>query len=387
MNAQRQFVLGIFFVVALSILAFYTLFLTDFSLFGEPIQVTADFPDAHWLREGDPVLVAGTRIGRVKQITFRDGAAAEERIRVVMNLDQPLEILEGYRITIEESTFLGGRNVYIDPGPAGGVPVALAAGEAYRGSVSTNPLAALQDIGKLVADNSDSLTSFLANLDAIAGAIRNGDGLAHRLIFDRQLGEDVQAAGASLRQTTADLQLLVADIKDTVDAVRRGEGSLGKLLTDDSLHENASVALETLSSTASSLQTIVEGVREGRGIAGALFKDDDPLEADLRSLVGDLALLAAGLERGEGLLGTLLKDPELAAKLDGVLTDFGAASADLRRVAERLSAGEGSLGALLTERDLYDELRVAVKLLTRSLEDYREAAPVGAFTSALFGAF
>ena len=34
------------------------------------------------------------------------------------------------------------------------------------------------------------------------------------------------------------------------------------------------------------------------------------------------------------------------------------------------------------ERELYDEALTSLKLLTRSLEDYREAAPVSAFTSA-----
>ena len=41
----------------------------------------------------------------------------------------------------------------------------------------------------------------------------------------------------------------------------------------------------------------------------------------------------------------------------------------------------------MNDRELYDEALVAVKLLTRSLEDYREAAPVSAFTGVLFGAF
>ena len=65
MNTKRQFLLGIFFLAALSVLAFYTLFLTDFTLFSQPERETVYFPSAHGLREGDPVLVAGLRVGRV----------------------------------------------------------------------------------------------------------------------------------------------------------------------------------------------------------------------------------------------------------------------------------------------------------------------------------
>ena len=101
MNAKRQLVLGVFFVVALSILAFYTLFLTDFSLFKEPIKMTADFHNANALRAGDPVLVAGKRIGRVKAIVYRPEAERDRRIRVEMHLDDAVELNEGYEIAIE----------------------------------------------------------------------------------------------------------------------------------------------------------------------------------------------------------------------------------------------------------------------------------------------
>jgi len=50
-------------------------------------------------------------------------------------------------------------------------------------------------------------------------------------------------------------------------------------------------------------------------------------------------------------------------------------------------AGQGTLGKLFADEKLYDQLSLAVALLTRSLEDYREAAPITAFTSVLFAAW
>ena len=58
MKKQRQLLLGIFFAVALSVLAAYTLFLTDVHFFTEPTREVVYFPEAYGLREGDPVQVS-----------------------------------------------------------------------------------------------------------------------------------------------------------------------------------------------------------------------------------------------------------------------------------------------------------------------------------------
>ncbi|MEM7310665.1 MAG: MlaD family protein [Planctomycetota bacterium] len=379
MNAQRQFILGIFFVVALSTLAFYTLFLTDFTLFGEPIEMVADFPEAHQLREGDPVLVAGTRFGRVKDIEYRPDAPVESRIRVTMHLDAQLEMLSGYAIAIEESTFLGGRNIDIDPGPAGGPPVELSAGGTFAGSVRRNPIAALEEVGDLISSNSGSVTSFLTNLDQLLKDVRQGDGLVNRLIYDETLAADVSSTATDLRATASDLRGMMANISDIIAAVQAGEGTVGKLLNDPALYDN-------LLETVGSLQAVAADLEAGKGVLGSLLSEDDPLAAELRSIVSNLAGVTAGLESGEGLLGQLLKNPQLAQQASAILTDFSAASADLRAVAKNLQSTEGTVGLLLNDREMYDEALTALKLLTRSLEDYREAAPVSAFTTAIFGA-
>ena len=65
MANQRQLALGAFFVIVLTLLGVYTLFLTDFSLFKERHSMVVHFPQANGLRQGDTVLVAGIRAGRV----------------------------------------------------------------------------------------------------------------------------------------------------------------------------------------------------------------------------------------------------------------------------------------------------------------------------------
>jgi phospholipid/cholesterol/gamma-HCH transport system substrate-binding protein len=378
MNAQRQFALGVFFVVALSILAFYTLFLTDFSLFKEPIKMTADFPDANALRTGDPVLVAGKRIGRVKTILYRPAAESRRRIRVLMHLDEPIELGVGYVIAIEDSTFLGGHDIDIDPGPFGAPPAQPDGEGIYLGIVRKSPLAALEIVGNLVSENAGSVTSILKSLESATAALNSGPGIANRLLYDEQLAADATAAVGDLRVASRDLRDTIADAREIAALIRAGEGTLGKLLADDTLYRQA---LETVES----LHTVALDLEAGKGVVGTLLHDD-AVALQVRTIVDDIAGVTRGLANGEGLLGKALKDPALAEQLKTLVESFAGAGADVREIAAKLRSGEGTLGKLLNDPELYDEALTALKVLVRSLEDYRESAPVSAFTSAVLGA-
>ena len=65
MSNRRQLALGAFFVVVLAVLSYYTLFLTDVPWFKDRHELLVHFEQAGGLRQGDIVLVAGIRKGRV----------------------------------------------------------------------------------------------------------------------------------------------------------------------------------------------------------------------------------------------------------------------------------------------------------------------------------
>ena len=96
MNNKSQLLLGAFFVVVLGILGYYTLFLTEFSLFREQHELVVHFPDADGLREGDGVLVAGMRRGRVATLTFDPAADLERRITVALKMDERVALRDGF---------------------------------------------------------------------------------------------------------------------------------------------------------------------------------------------------------------------------------------------------------------------------------------------------
>ena len=49
--------------------------------------------------------------------------------------------------------------------------------------------------------------------------------------------------------------------------------------------------------------------------------------------------------------------------------------------------GQGSIGRLVMDDEVYQQVKSALLIVQRALEEYREAAPVTAFTTVFFGAF
>ena len=109
-------------------------------------------------------------------------------------------------------------------------------------------------------------------------------------------------------------------------------------------------------------------------------------EGNLGKLVYDSAAIDhitsifAKVDSGEGDLGALVNRTEVYDNLSAIADDLASVSANLR-------AGRGTVGKPLSDDQLYVDLQRAVELVIKSLEEYREAAPVTTFTSVLFGAF
>jgi phospholipid/cholesterol/gamma-HCH transport system substrate-binding protein len=372
MNSQRQLLLGAFFIVALTILAFYTLFLTDFYLFTKPITMTVYFPEANNLREGDPVQLLGARIGRVKEVTPNVTAETKKRIRTVLSLDREVELLEDASISIRETSLLGGRNVFIDPGAFGGPVMQPLADGAFYGEVYKNPIASLGDIGTLLNENREKIGGIVTNVEALTADLRAGKGLLGRLIEDERLAGETDALVTSAKE-------LAGNLRDASEQLKRGEGVLGALIYDSTMKQR-------LGDTLDNIQQLSADLKGEHGVLGALIYDS-ALKQRIVDGVDAFVSFVGKLDQGEGALPWLMTDKEFKGEVQTLISDLGAAAADVRTILADARAGKGTIGKLLTEDVLYADVRKAFGVLTRSLEDYREAAPITAFTSVLFAAF
>jgi len=373
---QRQLLLGVFFIAALSILAYYTLFLTDSHLFSEPILMTVYFEEANNLREGDQVQLLGAKIGRVKEVAPNITAEKARRIRTVLSLQREVELLDDSVISIQETSLLGGRNVMIDPGTFGGPRRTPLEDGGYLGIVQKNPIAAFGDFGaelsKLVAENRESIKGALANLTVITDDLRNGRGLLGKLVHDEQFVADARAV-------LADARAFMANASEASAQLKSGQGLVGSLLYDAD-------AKQKFTDTLDNLRKLSADLNGQDGVLGALIHDQ-ALKERLTHGIDSYVAFGDKLNEGEGTLPMLLSDKQTKEQVQALIADFGSTMADAKSIVADVKGGKGTLGKLLTDDTLHDQLAKALNVLGRSLEDYREAAPITAFTSVLFAAW
>lgn len=393
MTSQRQALLGLFFVLVFGILGWFTLFESDLSLFREKVTVRVHFEQAGGLRAGDPVLVAGLRWGEVEGLEYDPEERPEQRVAVDLLLDQQVRLFGDHQILIEDATVLGGKQLVIDPGePATGeVPLTDLYGEVSPG--------VMKALGDIVADNRESLTNILAGLEVVVGDLQTGEGTLARLLHDEQLATNLSNAVASVAVTFENAEALTENL-------REGRGTLGRLMNDPELYEQIQDLATGIDGFVATATGLVDDARAGKGTLGMLLTDEEA-SADLKAAIDRIAAITGDLEQGRGTLGKLLNDPAIANNVEKITADLAEGRGtlgllltedglyqDLRQIAEDLAdasaalrGGHGTLAKLLYEDEIYTEIERALGVLTGTLEEAREAAPISTFLNTVFLGF
>jgi phospholipid/cholesterol/gamma-HCH transport system substrate-binding protein len=394
MSGNRSVILGLFFLVALAVLGYYTLFLTDFTLFKDRPEMTVNFSETNGLREGDGVQVAGMRWGRIKKMTFDPTAPVATRVTVVASLDSKLPLRENFKIQIKDATLLGGRILSIDPGPPEGALVPE--GAPLRGTVQSNPI---EGLGKLVDASSAGVEAAIEDLRVITHDLREGKGPLGRMLRDQGMADDLAATIASASRTLATVEVVTKDLA-------AGKGTAGQLLANDELFVSLVAAAKKLSDVMDAAGGLANDVRRGTGVAGRLVNDES-LARDFAESVAALRSAARKIDEGQGTLGVLINDDSIARNVETITRNLAEGQGtigallsrpevydDIRQVTDDLAAvtasirgGQGTIGRFVMDEDLYQDLKTAVRVVQRALEEFREASPITTFTAVFFGAF
>ena len=310
--------MGFALVAALFVL---TVILSSEALFSRPSPLHILFEDVKGLRVGDNVVSRGVAVGKVKTIEF-----APEGVRVTAMLSTPVSLASDYRIEVQPSSLLGGRNLVIDQGvsPDPLPPDAVLRGVAPPDLVVSATLAVEEIRAALNGGIIDDFKTTLANFRSLSDGLVNGEGTLGRLLKDESMADDLRSA--------------IDGFRGIGDAVANGEGTLGKLVKDPALYDDAA------------------------------------------AIAANLRTLSEGLAKGEGTLGKLMAD-------DALYADASAVAASLRTVSESLAKGEGTLGKLLSDDALYTDLQAILREGRAAIDDMRETSPITTFTSLFFGIF
>ncbi len=289
-----EFVVGLFMLVVLAALVYFTIVISGVDVIRGRKRVCAQvvFSDVGGLKESDTVMYRGTKVGSVERIQL-----TPSNLVVSAEIDQNVVLREGYTISIRNLSMLGGYYLLLEEG---------------KGEVL--PLRETLFVGKKPTDWMSEVSEIAHNLNEAV-------------------------SGNELRTIVTNLAAASASIRELSERLERGEGTLGKLMSPDTkLYDN-------LDATVANAKEISDCLRQGQGLLGRLLAANDPLAGELESslaafrkacesfdasetfasankLLASLNEVADKLKAGEGTLGKLVADPALYDEINGLIKDI-----------------------------------------------------------------
>ncbi|MEI6638205.1 MAG: MCE family protein [Chlorobium sp.] len=265
---------GIFFIFGIGFAAWLGLVIgKNTNLFSGTTTVKILSRDVQGLAENNFVSVSGKKIGIVSKMNF---VRSHDSLFVVADLKLKEEfaplVTKDARATIKSLGILGDKYVDILTGNG----PAVKEGDFI-------PLATEEGMTNLTA----SANKTFDNINKLLDHLNNGQGVAGKLLTDKQMGKELAATVTSLKTTSAELSTLS-------QKASRGEGLLPKLLNDKSMATNTTETLDRLNQTAAKTELLINKLNNDKGTLGqlssnpALYNNLSRTLSSLDSLLVDL---------------------------------------------------------------------------------------------------
>lgn len=328
-NTQMSARVGLFFILGIALI-YITLSSLSKGKIGadDGYILIAQFTNLKELKEGDPVRMAGVKIGVVRGTRLK-GRHAE----AVLLLNKEVRVSKDSTATIAMAGLLGSNYLSLDLGDE--KTGFLSDGDRIN-SLDT------PDLNTLVSQLGDIGKKIDKALGGFSGALNGSDNKQGLVAKIDSLVED----------NRANIGQITTNLREITTKVNEGQGTLGKLVNDTKLHDE-----------------LLASVGEIKGAA-----------TQAKDFVAQAQTIIDQVRSGHGTLGVLLYD-ETSAENIKVVTK------NIRELSDKLNKGEGTLGKLINDETLYLDAKTAVKKLDRALDGMADQAPisaVGAAAGALF---
>lgn len=112
-HTRTEIIVGLFVLVGLACLGYLAIRLGKLEVFGATgYTVIADFPSVAGLKVGDPVEIAGVKVGRVDSL----GLSEDDRARLVLRLEDGVKLQEDVIASVRARGLIGDKFVLLTPG-------------------------------------------------------------------------------------------------------------------------------------------------------------------------------------------------------------------------------------------------------------------------------
>ncbi|MEM8961879.1 MAG: MlaD family protein [Acidobacteriota bacterium] len=296
------------------------------------------FNNVGGLQAGNPVQLNGVDVGDVADVRLPENPT-ETKLIVEVEIDRryAARIREDSRARIKTLGLLGDKFVELTSG----------SGDAEQVPDGGNIQAAdATDVDRLIASGEDVMDNVVAissSLKAILDRLEQGEGLAGELFKPIPEGEV-----SVLEQTVS----ILGRIDGHLDALDEARGPIGRLLYDRQMGDQ-------LARTLAQLEVVVTNVDQGDGLLPALIHDpslktkiDDTL-AHLEAASESIEALSVDVREADGLLPKLLYDEAYA---ESVTDELDALLERLNSIVKDVDEGDGTVSRLLHDPSVYEAL-------------------------------
>lgn len=274
--------LGLFIFLGITIIVITIFLLGDKNqLFKSTFTVKAYFRDIQGLRSGAMVRLSGIDVGSVKSLNIVSDTTG--RVEVTMKLVEDIHqfIKTDSHASIETEGLVGNKVVVLSVGSA----------------------------------NAETITD-------------QGTIIAREPIGFGAIIVETQGIMQYTKQMTKDLA-------EIVQRVNNGEGSIGKLLKDDKLYNDATNLTRTADQ---SLKSITDQLSQVSGLFTELGVGVRRVVTNIDSITSNIDNIISGIKDGKGLLGALVVDgTKYDSTFKSVMSNIDKTSGDARLAASRLA--------------------------------------------------
>ncbi len=114
MQRGAEVKVGLIALLALALLAFFVFVIVGYRFTSHTYKVCATFDSAEGIQRGDPVMLAGVRIGEVSAVTVDP----QLRAQLTLSIERQYPLYDSYQFQIASSGLIQQLSVEVLPGPA-----------------------------------------------------------------------------------------------------------------------------------------------------------------------------------------------------------------------------------------------------------------------------
>lgn len=310
MNQSRlQWKVGLFVLIGLVLLAGLLIeFSKGLTLFRSTYDILLRSETAGSLKVRAQVLMSGVQVGTVSDIRL---APSGKHVTITLRIFSEYKIYQSARFAIEQSGFLGDEYVAIIP-------------TNNEGEIFKNGDVAHAEPPFNMLEVARSATGFVKRVDETAQRLNETVIDVRRYLLNQETLTNLAVSAANLRVASERAVAMVNNIDELITTntpalagtvtnlamfsreLIQFSSSLNALLASNTPTFNRS--LQNVEASTASLKSAMEQVQAGKGLAGALVKDEQ-IAGNLREISRNLSVTTSNLNR-LGLWGILWKHRE-----------------------------------------------------------------------------